>query len=552
MLAPGPQATNLISILRMVRGRNEGLGFCQTALIGWATVGFVMGSKKRNDEAVEEPRKSSVKLTPPPRVVRPLRKEAARTSFPKDRSHGWITVAVFLVLLTAAFGVFFYLPRWVPHRQRTAGDGRPGEAAPASSQSLQVEDLKEQAYLKGRAEQVYERVLRLKKALEGMNVSNWGGEPFRAALASVVTGERQFGAKDFAGATETYQKAEKQLEAVHQQAGPILRQAVEDGRKALAAGKAAAAFQAFRLVVSIDPKNSDAATGLERAEVLDEVLALLGSGEDLETKGDLKGAARQYRKAASLDPRSRAAQRALARVDSRFAENAFVETMSEGMAALDDSDYPAAREAFLRARAMRPDSQAVIDGLAQAEEGLRLRKIADHQEKALALEEAEQWHSGSEAYQAVLELDSTIRFAQEGRARCVERADLSDQLEFHIKNPNRLSDDKVLEAATRVLATASAVTPAGPKLQQQIASLERIIAEAATSIVVRLESDELTEVVIYKVGRLGKFRERSLELRPGTYTVVGSRRGYRDVRLQLVVAAGKVPPVLVVRCEEVI
>ena len=37
---------------------------------------------------------------------------------------------------------------------------------------------------------------------------------------------------------------------------------------------------------------------------------------------------------------------------------------------------------------------------------------------------------------------------------------------------------------------------------------------------------------------------------PGRYIVVGTRLGYRDVRRELVVEAGREPPLLVVRCEE--
>mgnify|MGYP001821618753 FL=1 len=67
---------------------------------------------------------------------------------------------------------------------------------------------------------------------------------------------------------------------------------------------------------------------------------------------------------------------------------------------------------------------------------------------------------------------------------------------------------------------------------------------------VELVSDGLTEVVIYRVGRFGTFERRALDLRPGKYTVVGTRKGYRDVRLELAVVAGKVPEPLLVRCEE--
>lgn len=57
-------------------------------------------------------------------------------------------------------------------------------------------------------------------------------------------------------------------------------------------------------------------------------------------------------------------------------------------------------------------------------------------------------------------------------------------------------------------------------------------------------------MVVYKVGRLGQFRNRLLSLLPGTYTVVGSRPGYKDVRQELRLVAGKAPPPMFVACEE--
>jgi hypothetical protein len=52
------------------------------------------------------------------------------------------------------------------------------------------------------------------------------------------------------------------------------------------------------------------------------------------------------------------------------------------------------------------------------------------------------------------------------------------------------------------------------------------------------------------VGPQGRFREKSLELRPGSYVVVGTRPGYRDKRQTLVVAPGRSPAPLTVRCDE--
>ena len=90
----------------------------------------------------------------------------------------------------------------------------------------------------------------------------------------------------------------------------------------------------------------------------------------------------------------------------------------------------------------------------------------------------------------------------------------------------------------------------GPVLRQQVADLDRLLQVAVTPVRVTLESDNLTEVTLFKVGRLGVFSSRTLELRPGAYTVVGSRPGYRDVRRIFRVTPGSDGAPVVVRCEE--
>ena len=56
--------------------------------------------------------------------------------------------------------------------------------------------------------------------------------------------------------------------------------------------------------------------------------------------------------------------------------------------------------------------------------------------------------------------------------------------------------------------------------------------------------------MMYKVGRLGRLETHDLHLRPGPYTVVGTRDGYRDVRLNVTVHPGATPPVVLVVCKE--
>lgn len=237
-------------------------------------------------------------------------------------------------------------------------------------------------------------------------------------------------------------------------------------------------------------------------------------------------------------------------VDPTEAE--FTRAMSEGMAALNGQDFEKARVAFERARSLRPESREAVDAFTQADERIRLAAIAEHRERALALEDAEAWRKAEAEYDEALGIDATLLFAREGQARARERAELAEALAFHIAHPERLSDAAVLEEATRVLRKGESLTApeAGPRHIEQLGKLESLIEAYSRTVVAEIRSDGLTEITVYRVGRLGSFDTRSLELRPGRYTVIGSRDGYRDVRRDLVIAPGETPEPLVVRCEE--
>ncbi len=53
-----------------------------------------------------------------------------------------------------------------------------------------------------------------------------------------------------------------------------------------------------------------------------------------------------------------------------------------------------------------------------------------------------------------------------------------------------------------------------------------------------------------EVARLGSFAQHELTLRPGTYTAVGSRNGYRDVRHSFTVRHDSQPAPLTIACTE--
>ncbi len=498
---------------------------------------------------------------PPPRIqpIAPPRVTARAAGGPSPqgpRGFPWAPVLV-LGLVVVAVGVFFLLPRWAA--QRPAGPvPAPTESssrAPAAATPLAAatpEELRERAYLELRAEEAGARARDLRRRLEEQGVELWGDEDYPAALEHLQRAAELLSNGDASAAWRIYGEAVALLDSVDGRSSAVLQGSLAAGRRALQQGDGIAAGAAFSLALRIAPDHQAAATGLSRAEVLDQVFDLLADGRRSEQAGRLEQAAESYGRATALDPFSPPAQEALARAQGRLGDNRFAASMSAGLEALGRGDHAAAGVAFRRAGEIKPGSSQAADGLAQAEEAERLEEIVAHRARATSLEGEERWKEAAGAYDAVLDLAPAARFAQEGKERAEQRADLAQRLQYHRTHPERFVADSVLEEAMALLVDAEGVQPVGPTHREQVEELAALLETAAKPVRVRLESDDATEVTIYHVARLGTFLSHELDLRPGTYTVVGTRSGYRDVRKKLVVAPGEPQQTLSIQCEETI
>jgi len=232
------------------------------------------------------------------------------------------------------------------------------------------------------------------------------------------------------------------------------------------------------------------------------------------------------------------------------ADRQYIDAMSRGLAALENRQWLTAQDAFALASRLRPEAPEVADGLARARAGQRRESVATNLRRAREFEQNEAWREAKEMYFAILAIDPESAPALDGRKRTEIRAALDEKVEFHLANPGRLSTAAVFDDAASCLEEALETVPSGPRLRGQIARLQVLLEHVSTPVAVVLESDAQTEIMVYRVGRLGTFTRRELNLKPGAYTIVGSRSGYRDVRLQLVVTPGTPPKPLVVRCTD--
>ena len=163
--------------------------------------------------------------------------------------------------------------------------------------------------------------------------------------------------------------------------------------------------------------------------------------------------------------------------------------------------------------------------------------------------QAERWPEAVAAYEQVLQLDANLASAQAGRQNASLRAELDQRLTFAIANPLRLAEQPVFTEVSALQKRAMAIAAPGPRLQQQIDVLQTLLRLAQLPLLVTLQSDNLTDITLYKIGKLGQFQTRQVELAPGHYVVVGKRPGYQDVRVEFTITPDKPTDAILVQCE---
>ena len=450
----------------------------------------------------------------------------------------WLALIAVAVL---ALGVLFVLPQWVSNR---------GDSAPETNAGSPPEPAIDPAAARAQAEQTLQGYLQLRARLELANTAAWGEPDWSQAAAEASAGDRQFAQRQFGVAAQTYGDARERLEKLADTREERLAAALDTGWQALAAEDGEAARMQFELVLAMEPDHAEARRGLERAGVRASVLEQLERGSAAEAEGRLEDARAAYQEAVQLDGEYRPARELLEQVTQQLAEDGFRAAMSRALVALDAGHLAAAGKALDVAASLKPDDATVNDTrlrLLQARQQVQLGGLRG---QASVKVRGEDWPAAVQLYRKALAVDPRAGFAREGLAQAQERVTLHRQLDHYLADPDRLYSPEPLANAGQLLAAAGQAPAGEPRLAEKIAKLERLVSGARMALPVTLLSDGETEVSIYHVGRLGAFRVHRLELRPGTYTVTGSRPGYRDVRKTLSIRPGTTPTSLEIRCEE--
>ncbi|MGL6160124.1 hypothetical protein [Microbulbifer sp.] len=468
------------------------------------------------------------------------------------RSRQILPVAVGAGLLLALVGVFWGLPQLVEKPRPQLPAAQTADTQTGAPKKIETSPYSEAEMAKQRREvqKVLQDILILQEELEERQIDLWAGEEFSAARALAEEADGIYRQRKFMQALEKYREALAAMQALRDGIPERIEKHLAEGNEALDRGDAKAAHTAFDLVLVISEDHPRGVKGKARAEKLPEAWEHFTQGKTAFGKNDLDAARDALKKSLAVDPQTRPARELLPRVLAAITERDYSEAMSAGYAAIADENFSAAKKFFQKAQALKPQAEDPAAGLQQAANGLERQRIDQLFSRARQQEAAEEWHAAAENYRKLQAMDSSLVSAITGKARAEARAQLDDQLQELLEDPLSLSGGKRNRYARDVLADARKLDSGTPRLQGQIEQLENALTKALIPIPVRLQSDTSTSVTIYHVGRLGNFAEREITLKPGRYTAVGTREGYRDVRREFTVDPTGEPPIVVIQCAE--
>lgn len=379
------------------------------------------------------------------------------------------------------------------------------------------------------AELALQIFLRLQAQPDLQNVAIWAAENWQNASNAAARGDEEFGQGSFSAALKAYQDAASQLQTTLDKREQILQTKLAAGWQFLQENRVNAATAAFEAVLAMQAVHQQAQLGLERAGVREQVLEIVTKAQQAEVSDTLEQAAEAYTLALQLDPLYLPAQEALQRLSVELRERAFRDAMGMALQALDKQQFALADQALTEAASLKPDDQTLKDSRRRLSSARRQASLNGLRKQAQALVQSEKWSAAVETYRRALKLDSKAAFAINGLSRAQKKQQLHQQLDHYLADTTRLYSDDPLDNAGKLLAANQQIAANEPILAEKLAALQLAVNLAVIPVDLLLLSDNLTQVSIYKVGRLGRFEQKQISLRPGKYTITGSRQGYRDV-----------------------
>ena len=457
-----------------------------------------------------------------------------------------------IILMILAISVVFILPQ-LPV-QKLFDDSSESLIEADNSNEISQSRIAEKTKYRKDAQLVLEKIVEIRDLLKSKSIEKWNAEKFNIALENISIGDDLYREGEYLRSIKQYREALDQLNNLKEDAAKIIESTIISANNNIEKLDSELTVEqtinSINLAFAIDKNNESIKLLKERSLKLPDLFNKVMQSDQFINEQKYEDAFSVLSEAIMLDPYRKKTKTSMENLNKQIKEKTFIEFMSEGFEAMDQNNFSSARKVFNEALKTYPERPDVYDALNQLESRESSFQIKERIKNAEANENLENWSEAKKEYEALLESDNSLVSLKARLINVRIRAELDEQLENLINNPLTLRSDELHQKAKKLLKTAQGINQRGAKLEKQIKSVSKIIVQARNPIPVNFFSDNKTKVTIFKIGSLGLFEKRTIELVPGKYVVLGQRIGFRDVRLDFAIEPNEVDKNISIMCVE--
>jgi tetratricopeptide (TPR) repeat protein len=215
--------------------------------------------------------------------------------------------------------------------------------------------------------------------------------------------------------------------------------------------------------------------------------------------------------------------------------NSFDAHISSGFSEIENHKIKEARYHYQRAKKIDPkrkELKVLLSQVLAEEKSYRIQQVIRHAEQEI---HRDNWQQAKADFAKVIKDMPENEIAIKGLKRANEILGFQSVLGQYIKSPYRLTDSGVLTAAKKILVQAKFSSKYSSGLKKQIEQLDNLIATFNRLIPVKVMSDNMTDVRVRGIGKLGVILHKTIQLKPGNYTFEGTRKGFKSKLLQVLI-----------------
>ena len=369
----------------------------------------------------------------------------------------------------------------------------------------------------------------LKSKLNLFNAKVWAVNKFQSILDLEKQGDKLYKEEFFGKSKKVFMEAILFSEDLLREAKDTINKYNSNGFSQLNKNDWRGAEDLFRKALLIDPADSIALKGLSRSLTLEEVLKLITEAKLLIKTDALDEAKSFILKAFNLDKENFEAQDAKNEIDQLIRNRDLRLAVEGGYNSLNKKDFLSASKFFNQALIIDKNSIPAITGLKEVKEERKREKI--RQEGLLATEafNVEDFERSILHHKNVLAIESNISFAVVGLRKANDYLFLEKQIDRYLGRPARVSSSAVYEEAKEVLKLSESYL-LGERLLEKKVALTNLLDKYSQLKSLIINSNNRTYITIKNGKDLGLLSSKEVRLLPGTYTLIGKRKGYATVR----------------------